>query len=57
VVKSALRPDSFAIGLFLFGLVMVFVPLMVIPGLVAMLSALAYWLTMLTLKAVQRPRD
>jgi hypothetical protein len=57
VVESNLRPDGFAIGLFLFGLVMFFVPLMAMPGVVAMLSALAHWLTMLILRAAERPRN
>jgi len=57
MVKSTLRPDSFAVGLFLFGLVLFFVPLMLMPGLVAMVSALAYWLTMLIIKAAKRPRN
>lgn len=56
MVKSIFRPDGFAIGLFLFGLVLFFVPLMLMAGLVAMLSALAYWLTMMVLKAGKRPR-
>ena len=55
-MKSIFRPDWFALGLFIFGLVMLFVPLMVMPGLIAMLSALAYWLTMLVLKAAKSPR-
>ena len=54
-MKGMLRPDGFAIGLFLFGLVMFFMPLMLIPGMVAMISALAYWLTMLVVRVVQRP--
>lgn len=56
MVKSILRPDGFAIGLFLSGLVLFFLPLMLMPGLVAILAALAYWLTMMVLKAVKRPR-
>ena len=56
-MKSALRPDGFTIGLFLFGLVMFFLPLMRVPGFVAMLSALAYWLTMMVLRATKRPRS
>jgi hypothetical protein len=55
-VKSVLRPDGFAIGLFLLGLVLFFVPLMVMPGLVAMLAAVAYWLTMLIFRVAKRPR-
>jgi hypothetical protein len=53
-VKDIIRPDGFAIGLFLLGVAMLFVPLMVMPGLVAMLSASAYWLTILVVKVVQR---
>lgn len=56
MVKGVFRPDGFAIRLFLFGLVLFFVPLMLMAGLVAMLSALAYWLTMMVLKAGKRPR-
>lgn len=55
-VTGTLRPDGFAIGLFLFGLVMSFVPLMLMPGLIAMLAALAYWLTMVVVKAIYRRR-
>jgi hypothetical protein len=53
-VRSILRPDGFAIGLFLLGVVLLFVPLMVMPGLIAMLSAFAYWLTMMVVKVVHR---
>jgi hypothetical protein len=55
-MKGALRPDRFAIGLFLFGLVMFFVPLMIMPGVVAMLAAVAYWHTMMVLNVVHRRR-
>jgi len=55
-VKGIIRPDGFAIGLFLLGVVMLFVPLMVMPGVVAMLAASAYWLTMVFVKVVQRRR-
>ena len=55
-MRRTYRPDGFAIGLFLFGLVMFFVPLMLMPGFVAMLAAVVYWLTMLFLKAAGRPR-
>lgn len=55
-MRSTLRPDGFAIGLFLFGLVMFFLPLMLMPGLIAMLSAFAYWLTMLVFREAKRPR-
>jgi hypothetical protein len=53
---SVLRPDGFGIGLFLFGLLMLFVPLMVMPGAIAIVSAFAYWLTMIVVKSVQRRR-
>jgi hypothetical protein len=49
-VRSILRPDGFAIGLFMLGVVLLFVPLMVMPGLIAMLSAFAYWLTIMILR-------
>jgi hypothetical protein len=53
-VKSVLRPDGFAAGLFLFGLILLFVPLMAMPGVVAMVSAIAYWIIMMAVKAMQR---
>jgi xanthine/uracil/vitamin C permease (AzgA family) len=53
-VRSILRPDGFAIGLFLLGVVLLFVPLTVMPGLIAMLSAFAYWPTMMVVKVVHR---
>ena len=49
-----LRPDAFAIGLFIFGFVMFFLPLMRMPGFIAMLAALGYWLTMTVIKAFNR---
>jgi hypothetical protein len=56
-MSSTLRPDGFAIGLFLFGLVMLFVPLMVMPSVIAMLSAIAYWLTTMVVKSAHRRRS
>ena len=56
-VNSSLRPDGFAMGLFLFGLVLLFVPLLAMPGLIAMLAAPAYWLTMVVVQLVQRRRS
>ena len=56
-MKGALRPDRFAVGLFLVGLVMFFVPLMRMPGVIAMLCAVAYWLTMVFVNAAQRRRS
>ena len=55
-MKSAFRPDGFAIGLFVFGLILLFVPLMVMPGLIAMVSALAYWLTIFVVRKFKNPR-
>ena len=51
-----LQPDGFSIGLFLLGVVMLFVPLMLMPGLVAVLASLAYWLTMVLVKVIHRRR-
>jgi hypothetical protein len=55
-MKSLFRPDGFAIGLFAVGVIMLFVPLMLIPGLTAILAAGAYWLTMMVVKLVYRRR-
>lgn len=41
-MTRTLQPDGFSIGLFLLGVVMLFVPLMIMPGLVAMLASFAY---------------
>jgi hypothetical protein len=56
-VKDIVRPDGFAIGLFLLGIVLLFVPLMVMPGLAAIVSAFAYWLTMMVVKVMHRRRS
>jgi len=56
-MKSLVRPDGFAIGLFAIGFIMLFVPMMPMPGLTAMLSAVAYWLIMIVVKAVYRRRS
>jgi hypothetical protein len=53
-VKSVLRPDGFAAGLFLFGLILLFVPLMAMAGVIVLLSAIAYWIIMMAVKAMQR---
>jgi len=55
-MRSLARPDGFAIGLFAVGFIMLFVPLMLMPGLTAMLAAVAYWLIMIVVKAVYRRR-
>ena len=55
-MNNILRPDCFAIGLFLLGVVMLFAPLMVMPGLIATLAASAYWLTIVVVKLVHRRR-
>jgi preprotein translocase subunit SecD len=52
--STAFRPDGFAIGLFAFGVVMLFVPLMLMPGVIAIVSAVSYWLIMMALKASHR---
>ena len=54
--SDLLRPDAFAIGLFIFGIAMFFVPMMLMPGLIAMLAALGYWLTMAVVKGFNRRR-
>jgi len=46
-----LRPDNFALLLLAAGLIMLFVPLMVMPGVVAILAAVLYWLTMIVLRS------
>jgi hypothetical protein len=53
-VGKILRPDGFAIGLFALGIAILFVPLMIIPGFVAILAAIAYWLTMVLVKLIQQ---
>ena len=50
------RPDGFAIGLFVPGVVLLFVPLMVMPGVIAIASAFGYWLIMILVKLVYRRR-
>ena len=53
-MNDKLRPDTFAIGLYVFGLVMLCVlpPLLLVPGLLAMVLALCYWLIMVVVKVV-----
>lgn len=53
-MRRILQPDGFTIGLFLFGAIMLLVPMMIVPGIVAMLSALAYWVTMMIVKLFTR---
>jgi hypothetical protein len=53
-MMSLVRPDGFAISLFVVGIIMLFVPMMLMPGLVAMLAAVACWLVMVVVKAVSR---
>jgi hypothetical protein len=56
-VKSGLfRPDDFALGLFGFGVVMLFLPMLRMPGLAAMLAAVAYWVAMVVVKVIC-PKD
>jgi hypothetical protein len=50
------RPDGFAIGLFIIGAIMAFVPMMLMPGVIAIISAGTYWVIMLAVKAVSRRR-
>jgi hypothetical protein len=50
------RPDGFAIGLLAIGLIMLFLPLMAMPGLIAILAACSYWLIMLVVKLGLRRR-
>ena len=54
--SNVLRPDGFAVSLFALGLVMVVVPMLLIPGLVSMLAAAGYWLTMLVVGFIRRGR-
>jgi hypothetical protein len=55
-VKGTLRPDGFALGLLVLGIIMFFVPLMRMPGLVSVLASLAYWATMVVVRSVYRRR-
>jgi hypothetical protein len=55
-MKGILRPDGFAIGLFVLGTVLLLLPLMLMPGVIAMLAACAYWLTVVVVKTVRRRR-
>ena len=52
-----LRPDAFCIGLVVLGAIMFFVPLTRIAGVVAIVAALAYWLTMLIVRAFYSSRN
>ena len=54
--RDLLRPDGFAIGLFVVGVVLLFVPLMVMPGVIAIISAFSYWLVMMVVRSVHRRR-
>jgi len=49
--KSIWRPDGFALGLFGVGLILFVMPLMLMPGVIAILLSAAYWLFMAVLKA------
>ena len=48
--KSIWRPDGFAIGLFGAGIILFILPLMQMPGLIAILLSVAYWLIMAIVK-------
>ena len=50
--KAIFRPDDFAIGLFAFGFVMLFLPMLLMPGLIAMFAAVAYWLAMIVVQVL-----
>ena len=51
-VSVRFRPDSFAIGLFVVGVLLLALPLTVIPGIVATVLALVYWSIMTLLRAL-----
>ncbi len=51
---EALKPDGFAIGLAVLGLIFVLLPLTIVPGLVAILLAATYWIIMAATEVVQR---
>jgi hypothetical protein len=49
-----LIPDTFAIGLLLFGLALFFAPLLRMAGIVAVVAAIAYWLVMIAVRLAYR---
>jgi hypothetical protein len=50
VLPKLLAPDLFAIGLLSFGIILFFVPLMKMPGVIALCAAGAYWLIMVVVR-------
>ena len=52
MTKSILRPDGFALGLFAVGVMLLILPLMLMPGLIAILMSAAYWLVMVAVKVM-----
>ena len=56
VKSDLLRPDGFAIGLFVVGVVLLVVPLMLMVGILAIGLAFIYWLIMIVAKLVYRRR-
>ena len=45
------RPDAFAIALLAAGALMFFLPLLRMAGFVTVIAAVAYWLTMIAIRA------
>ena len=54
--RKTLLPDSFAIGLLLFGIVLFLFPLFRMAGIIALLASVAYWLIILGLNAARNKR-
>ena len=52
--RRSFAPDPFAIGMFLFGLLLLIFPAMRVAGLIALVCAVLYWLVMGLLKASRR---
>jgi hypothetical protein len=54
MIRKLLMPDGFAVGLFCFGLILFFAPLMRVPGAIAVVAAVAYWIIILVVRFVYR---
>jgi hypothetical protein len=52
--RRSFAPDPFAMGMFLFGLLLLILPAMRVAGLVALVCDVLYWLVMGLLKASRR---
>ena len=54
--KGVARPDAFSVAMFAAGVIMTFLPLLRMAGIVAVLAAAAYYLTMTIIRLIKSAR-